>query len=134
MPYDYRDFTKTFLEDKTEFLNRAARYYLLDIIRREMHNEGYALDGNTAESDERWFARLLCDKDRHEPNSWDRLRDEQRGEYLKQARNAMECIPALMSRISNRCIRISEAVNTVIKAEKLHEYYEQESKAPGKRI
>jgi len=27
-----------------------------------MHNEGYGLDGNTEESDIRWFARLLYEK------------------------------------------------------------------------
>lgn len=48
------------------------------------------------------------------------------------AETCIKSIPALMSRMSNRCIRISQAVNTIIKAEKLHEEYKRIKEMPGK--
>jgi hypothetical protein len=98
-----------------------------------MHSEGYSLEGNTEESDIRWLARRIFDADRHEPNQWDLVPEDVRERYLKLAQITMKAIPDLMSRISARCIRISEAVNTTIKAEKLHEYYEQAGKHPARK-
>lgn len=127
------DHDKTFLSDKNDFVERLARYYMLDSVACVMHNEGYSLEGNTEESDLRWFARLLYEKDRHGagPRFEDAPQDIQK-RYLQLAETCMKAIPALMSRISSRCIRISQAVNTIIKAEKLHEEYERIKSQPGR--
>mgnify|MGYP000872335095 CR=1 FL=1 len=131
MAHNYRDHDKTFLEDDAGFLSRIARFYALDAIRCEMHNEGYSLDGNTEETDTSWFARNLYDAQPgfHRPR-WDNLSEEERQEHIQEAALILSLIPRLMSRISARCIRISEAVNTIIKAEKLSEYYEEAQKHP----
>jgi hypothetical protein len=127
----HNDHEKTFLEDDTGFLSRIARFYALDAIRCEMHNEGYAIDGNTEETDTSWFARLFYEAQpgfhrRH----WDNLSEEERERHITEAKLIISLIPRLMARMSARCIRISEAVNTIIKAEKLDEYYRQAQKHP----
>lgn len=122
---------KTFLQNGNgDLVERMARYYMLDSVACTMHNEGYSLEGNTEESDLRWFARLLyqADGDRHH---WDSVPQDVRDRYLRFAKVTMEAIPSLMARMSARCIRISQAVNTIIKAEKLHEEYERIKKLPG---
>lgn len=121
---------KTFLSKNGDFVERLARYYMLDSVAGEMHNEGYSLEGNTEESDLRWFAQLLyrADGDRFH---WDEVPQDVRDRYLRFAKVTMEAIPSLMARMSARCIRISQAVNTIIKAEKLHEEYERIKAQPG---
>jgi|ERR1051326_478066 hypothetical protein len=123
---------RTFLNKNNDFVERMARYYMLDSVACEMHNEGYSLDGNTEKSDLRWFARLIYDHDRRGslPRFGD-VDDATLDRYLKLAETCLKAIPALMSRMSARCIRISQAVNTIIKAEKLHEEYERIKKQPG---
>lgn len=121
---------RTFLSKNNDLVERLARYYMLDSVACEMHNEGYSLDGNTEESDLRWFARLLYEHDQYYTRFED-IDKETRERYLKLAETCMRAIPALMSRMSARCIRISQAVNTIIKAEKIHEEYERIKKLPG---
>lgn len=126
---------KTFLHSKSEFLEREARYLMLDMVRCEMHNEGYNLSGNTAESDRVWLARILFERRRRcVPGHWDAVPEEVRQEYFELADITLEAIPRLMGRISARCIRISQAVNTIIKAEKLHEWHEEREKGRPSRI
>jgi hypothetical protein len=138
MKYDQKQRSRTFLDDDSDFLARAARYYMLDMIRCEMHNEGYGLDGNTEESDVSWFARRLYERSRQgrwADGNWDSMAEEKRKEYLELAGTVLEIIPELMGRISNRCIRISEAVNSIIKAEELQEWMEKQRKTPaGKAV
>jgi hypothetical protein len=130
----YKEHEKTFFQDDTEFLSRMSRYYLLDAIRCEMHNEGYALDGNTEESDVRWLARIIFDNDGREPGHWDVVHEDVRERYMKLAELLMSCIPRLMSRISSRCIRISQAANSAIKAEKLDKWYEKQREHPERKL
>lgn len=120
----------TFLSNNNDFIERMARYYMLDSVACEMHNEGYSLDGNTEASDLEWFARVLYEHDGYQ-SSFDTANDEIRKRYLRMAETCLKAIPALMGRVSARCIRISKAVNTIIKAEKLHEEYERIKKLPG---
>jgi hypothetical protein len=128
---------RTFLErENYEFLSNMARYYMLDAIACEMHNEGYGLDGNRAENDTLWLARSFYDATRgarFNVAHWDNLSDEERAEYIKQAEVIMRLIPQLMSRISDRCVRISKAVRTSIKAEKLDEWYRENEAHPARR-
>lgn len=121
---------KTFLSRNTDFIERIARYYMLDAVACTMHNEGYSLEGNTEESDHRWLARYIYqrDGDRHH---WDQVPQDVCDRYMRLAKITMEAIPVLMSRMSSRCIRISQAVRTIIKAEKLHEEYERIKSQPG---
>lgn len=121
---------QTFLSKHNDLVERMARYYMLDSVACEMHNEGYSLEGNTEESDLRWFARLLYEHEGYQSRFED-AHDDIRKRYLKLAETCMKAIPALMSRMSSRCIRISQAVNTIIKAEKLHEEYERIKRLPG---
>lgn len=121
---------KTFLSKNNDLVERLARYYMLDSVACEMHNEGYSLDGNTEESDLFWFARLLYEHDGYQSN-FEGAHEDTRKRYFKLAETCMKAIPALMGRMSARCIRISQAVNTIIKAEKLHEEYERIKKLPG---
>lgn len=123
---------KTFLSKNNDLVERMARYYMLDSVACEMHNEGYSLDGNTEASDLHWFARIIYTQDRHGAlPSFEDADAEQRERYLRLAELCIKTIPALMGRMSARCIRISQAVNTIIKAEKLHEEYERIKKMPG---
>ena len=135
MAHDYKDHDKTFLQESPEFLERMARYYMLDMIRATMHNEGYGLEGNTEESDVAWLARLLFDSHYRGANGhWDRADESLRKHYTELAELVIKSIPALMSRISARCIRVSQAVNTIIKAEKLQEWYAAQEKHPARAI
>lgn len=122
--------SRTFLEKNVDPIEQKARLYMLDAVACDMHNEGYSLDGNTEASDIRWFARLLYDSDDQRLH-WDNAGDEMRDRYLRLAVTTMKAIPALMGRMSARCIRISKAVNTIIKAEKLREKV-QEGKHNGR--
>lgn len=125
---------KTFLSKNNDLVERLARYYMLDSVACEMHNEGYSLDGNTEESDLRWFARLIYEHEGGRSPRFEDADDKTREHYLRLAELCMKTIPALMSRMSARCIRISQAVNTIIKAEKLHEEYERIKKMPGSPV
>lgn len=131
MSHDYKDHDKTFLNDKNDLVERLARYYMLDAVACTMHNEGYSLDGNTEESDHRWLARYIYERD-GDRHHWDQVPQDVRDRYMRLAKITMEAIPALMSRMSSRCIRISQAVNTIIKAEKLYEEYERIKSLPGR--
>lgn len=122
--------SKTFLSKNNDLVERMARYYMLDSVACEMHNEGYSLDGNTEASDLHWFARILYDSEMGHVH-WDNAGSATQQTYIRRAEVCMKAIPALMSRMSARCIRISQAVNTIIKAEKLHEEYERIKKMPG---
>lgn len=122
---------RTFLGDDNDVVGRLARYYMLDAVACAMHNEGYSLEGNTEESDLRWLARYIFDRD-GDRMGWDQVPDAVRDHYLRLAKILIEAIPALMGRMSARCIRISQAVNTIIKAEKLHEEYERIKTLPGR--
>lgn len=134
MAHNHRDHDETFLDDKSDFLSRAARYYLLDTIACEMHNEGYNLEGNTEASDTAWLARRLYDRQKGFHGApWENLTDDERWEQMRLAENVMQLIPQLMGRISARCIRISQAINTTIKAEKLAEWHAEQKKRPGRK-
>jgi hypothetical protein len=132
MAHSIDDHNKTFLNDKNDFIERIARYYMLDSVACTMHNEGYSLEGNTEESDLRWLARLIYERDGYA--HWDQDSQETRDRYMRLAQITMEAIPALMSRMSSRCIRISQAVRTIIKAENLHEEYERIKSLPGRPV
>jgi hypothetical protein len=111
---------KTFLEGHDDAIEQKARLYMLDAVACEMHNEGYGLQGNTEDSDVRWFARVLYQAD-GDREHWDSTSQDTRDRYIRHAKVTLEAIPSLMARMSNRCIRISKAVNTIIKAEKLNQ-------------
>jgi hypothetical protein len=47
------------LDDALAFVAPPARYHVVDAIACYLHNDGYALEGNTEANDGDWFARQI---------------------------------------------------------------------------
>lgn len=112
--FDERD---DLFSDALDYVSRESRYLIMDSLYCSLHNNGYQIEGNTAESDVEWFARNLFShlgKGRAQGH-WDNFPDKDY--YRKLAVKTLECLPSLMFRIASRCIEHSKAINTILKAE-----------------
>lgn len=92
---------------------------LLDTIACELHNEGYALSGNTAESDEEWFAQWLytvsANRSYHGRTAFEMLDPYEQKRWRALAQLCIECLPFLLDRISSRYISAAAAVRVLEK-------------------
>jgi len=105
------------LEDALKFISQEARQMVIDAVYCELHNKGYELEGNTAESDLNWFARELW-KTRHDDapiSQWEALAADEKLRWLQLADSSLAVLPRLMERVSHRYIAYSKALHTVLK-------------------
>lgn len=107
------------LEDQTisRALGHASiveRNLILDSLACYLHNEGHALSGNKAESDELWLARIILkDRVQRHADNWDQATSIEREEALHLARISIRNIPALCERIASRYINASKALRSM---------------------
>lgn len=92
---------------------------VLDALACELHNEGYALSGNTAENDEEWFARWLytvsANRGYHGRTAWEMLEPYEQKLWRALAQLSIECLPFLMERMASRYISAAEAIRVLEK-------------------
>lgn len=106
-------------EDKTlkraiGFVSTEAENRVLDALSCYLHNEGHALDGNRAESDELWLARIILkDRVQRHADNWEQATSIERVEALQLARIAIRNLPALCDRIAHRYINASKALRSM---------------------
>lgn len=106
----------SFLDDALEYVSREARHNIADTLACHLHNAGYALEGNTEESDLEWFARRMYEH--RDPGSWERAPQERRGEYREIARNVLAVLPDFQLRMAHRLIALSKVVRDIERAER----------------
>lgn len=91
--------------------------HVLDALACELHNEGYALSGNTAESDQDWFAQWLytvsANRSYHGRTAWQMLEPYEQKLWLALAQLCIECLPFLMERMASRYIAAAEAIRVL---------------------
>jgi len=117
----FSSFVREAVKDAAEEVSYKARCNIVDAIYCEMHNHGYTLEGNTAETDVRWFARNLYQALKVGTVNWDMETEETRMDWDRQARVVLTLLPNLMSRMSHRCIAYSRTLKTILEAEKATE-------------
>lgn len=87
---------------------------MLDAVSCYLHNEGYNLQGNTAESDELWLARIILkDRVQRHADNWEQATSIEREEALHLAQIALRNLPAICDRIAHRYINASKAFRTL---------------------
>lgn len=96
------------------FVSTEAQNWILDALSCYLHNEGYNLEGNTAESDELWLARIILkDRVQRHADNWEQATSIEREEALHLARIAIRNLPALCDRIAHRYINASKAMRSL---------------------
>ena len=75
--------SKNTLDDALDFAGQEAKHWVVDALRGMFHNEGYTLNGNTAESDMEWFARKLYEFDTR--YSWNSAEEPKKEHYRRIA-------------------------------------------------
>lgn len=99
-----------------QFTGESVRH-VLDALACELHNEGYALSGNTPEGDDEWFAQWLytvsANRGQHGRTAWDHLEPYEQKLWLNLAGLCIECLPFLMERISSRYLSAAEAIRVL---------------------
>ena len=111
------DESKSFIEDALHYASRETRNYIVDSLACHLHNEGYALEGNTEANDVEWFARNLYDR-RYENPRWDATSDEVKDRYRQTARAVVAVLPDFQLRIAHRLIALSKVVREIERAER----------------
>lgn len=125
------DSTDDLFSDSLDFVSREARSMVLDDLHCTLHNKGYSLEGNTAESDIDWFARNIfahVGGENAPRGHWENFPEETKERYRLWARQTLNLLPSLMMRMAHRCIWHSQAINTMLKADRA-----ATDKAKGKR-
>lgn len=107
------------LDDALAFLtDRKARYHVLDSLACYLHNDGYALDGNTEESDVEWFARNLWEREHERSGRWEQAPEEEKTRFIRLAQMVIAELPAFQLRIAHRLITLSKIVRDIERAER----------------
>jgi hypothetical protein len=105
-----------------DHLTREAEHMVIHALACTLHNNGYALEGNTAETDEGWFAAQLWATRYGESSSkFECLAEDERTQWLTIAHAAIAALPRLMARIAHRCVLHSQALRTIERGYRLQE-------------
>lgn len=109
---------QSFYDKACKYVSREAEENIVDAILCTFHNEGYALDGNTAQTDVEWFARILFDRRKQfSVPHWDNLDEDTRNMWLERSQDAIDLLPR-MDRIAHRTIHISQGLRTIAQEQK----------------
>lgn len=93
----------SFLDTALHYVSREARYHVADSLACYLHNDGYALEGNTEANDVEWFARNLWDAEtQFAPGRWDTVDESTRERYRLTARTVIRVLPDFQLRIAHR--------------------------------
>lgn len=103
------------LEKALAFLDEKDRENVIDAVYCELHNTWGTLQGNTAESDVKWFARWLCAGvhprgyewlDEYEQHFWDNL-----------AEQCLRGLPMLLDRMVSRYHTYRDVIDIMRKSD-----------------
>lgn len=117
----------SFLDGALNFASRETRGYVADALACHLHNDGYALEGNTEANDVEWFARNLYERF-HVNTVWERADDTAKERYRGIGRDVIALLPDLQLRIAHRLITLSKVVRDIERAER-----SQRKKAKGEQ-
>ena len=102
------------------YIAAEAEHLVVDAIACDLHNNGYALQGNTEQGDHEWFAaEIYGHQHKGADVSLDRLSEKDRLFWKDVAQACVEAMPRLMSRIAHRCILHSRAMASLERAIRL---------------
>lgn len=107
----------SFLDDALNYASRETRSYIADSLACYLHNDGYALKGNTEANDVEWFARILYERP-YENRRWDRAGAETQEQYRQTARTVIAVLPEFQVRVAHRLITLSKVVRDIERAER----------------
>jgi uncharacterized protein YjgD (DUF1641 family) len=110
------------LNEALDFVSQEARHYVLDAVYGTLANAAGTLKGNTEKSDVEWFATRMYECDNGSRLRWDLLEEDQRENYRKNARLALQVLPLLTERIADRYRAYTDALNIVLRAEREEVY------------
>lgn len=107
------------LLDSLDFVSRDARHLVIDAVYCAIFNAAGDLEGNTEKSDVEWFARQIWqDVSGRVPGRWEGMTDDNKEFWRKVAKASLERLPYLMGRIAHRCRMYTQAINSLLKAER----------------
>jgi hypothetical protein len=107
------------LDDALDFVGRDARHKVVDAVYCVLFNAAGTLEGNTEKNDVEWLARRMYEINvRGVGTAWDYLEDDTKNEYLNMSKLAIQCLPLLTERIANRYRAYTDALHTLVKAER----------------
>jgi hypothetical protein len=105
------------LDDALAFATRDAKHTVADALACHLHNDGYALEGNTETNDLEWFARTLWAEEMREmPTNWGKLPDVTRERYRRAAGAVIRALPAFQLRVAHRLITLSKVTRDIERA------------------
>lgn len=116
-----RDTTKlgtSFLDDAMQYASLETRQRVADALACHLHNDGYALEGNSEANDVEWFARNLYERFHNHARAWDRDGDDVKVRYREIARDVLALLPGFQLRIAHRLITLSKVVRDIERAER----------------
>jgi hypothetical protein len=109
----------SFLESALHYASQEARAYVADSLACYLHNDGYALEGNTEANDVGWFARTLWADDTDSLSAdWDRAGEPTQRGYLRLAQSVLRVLPNFQLRVAHRLITLSKVVRDIERAER----------------
>jgi hypothetical protein len=97
--------------------SREVEHMIVDTIACDLHNNGYALEGNTGANDHEWLAAEIhrhCGH--HGGTPFDRLAESDQQFWRGVAAACIAAMPRLMSRIAHRSILYSRAWRSLERA------------------
>jgi hypothetical protein len=107
----------SFLDEALSFASGQVRHHVADALACHLHNEGYALEGNTEANDVEWFARRIWEVEVDPINErWETLNEKDRERYREIARAVLFALPAFQLRVAGRLITLSRVVRDIERA------------------
>lgn len=120
------------LDDAMHYASREARHSVADALAAHLHNDGYALEGNTEANDVEWFARNLWAQDAgNTAADFDRpyVAENVREQWRRAARAVLAVLPAFQLRVAHRLITLSKVVRDIERAERQQRQQRQRAEA-----
>lgn len=105
----------SFLDDALAECSRDAKHAVVDSLACHLHNDGYALEGNTEANDVEWFARNLYEREA-EPGPWERATELAKRDYRSIARGVLAVLPQFQLRVAHRLITLSKVTRDIERA------------------
>lgn len=96
---------------------REVEHVIVDTIACDLHNNGYALEGNPEANDPDWLAAEIYSRCKeHGETPFDRLAESDQHFWRGVAVACIATMPRLMSRIAHRAILYSRAWRSLERA------------------
>ncbi len=97
--------------------SREVEHIIVDTISCDLHNNGYALEGNTEANDPDWLAAEIYSQfSHHGETAFNQLAESDQHFWRGVAAACIATMPRLMSRIAHRAILYSRAWRSLERA------------------